>query len=345
MPIRAVASYMPCLAALRGRPYGPAIQKRIDAALDPKAVEFILEPDPEARLRALETAEVYICRNEAPPEGLFQRAKKLRLIQAGTPWGERIGMERAAEHGVAVALYPRPTSQAVADGAMLLLLILARNLPEGDRRIRGSWPGPFSPTRADGSAYNWTQVQGVQGLTGVRMGILGMGEIARFVAQRARGFGMDVRYWNRTPLPKPIERKLGCKPMEREKLLKAAEVLYVGVGMRPDTRHYVGAKELAALPEGAIVLNLGRGPLVDQEALLAALDSGRLGGAGLDVFSPEPLPPDHPLLRHPRVAATPHIGGGDDDNLVRELEGFLANAHRIAAGKRPIGIANGVKWS
>jgi phosphoglycerate dehydrogenase-like enzyme len=343
--VRVVASYMPCLLALRGRPYGPAIQKRIDRALDPEKVQFIVAPDMEARLKALETAEVYICRNEALPPALFQRAERLRLIQAGTPWGERIDMEAAAGQGVAVALMRRPISETVADMAIALMLVLVRNLAEGGRRIRGGWDGPLSPTRADGSAYNWTQLPDSRGLRGMRLGILGMGEIARFVGERARGFGMDIRYWNRTPLPRRIERKIGAKYLEKEKLLKTAEVLYVGVGMRPDTRHYVGERELAAMRKGAILLNLGRGPLVDQEALLAALESGHLGGAGLDVFTPEPLPPDHPLLRHPRVAATPHVGGGDDGMLVSELEAFLRNAHRIAEGKRPFGIANGVKWS
>ncbi|OGL62581.1 MAG: hypothetical protein A3I72_10560 [Candidatus Tectomicrobia bacterium RIFCSPLOWO2_02_FULL_70_19] len=345
MPVRVVASYMAALMSLKGRPYSPAIQKRIDRALDPGKVEFIVEPDAGARLKALEAAEVYIARNEPLPPDLFQRAKRLRLIQCGSAFGERIGMEAAAERGVAVALFRRPISQAVADLAMGLMLVLVRNLAEGGRRMRGGWDGPLSPTRPDGSAYNWTQLPGCKGVTGMRMGILGMGEIARFVSERAKGFGMDIRYWNRTPLPKKIERKLGAKYLEKEKLLKTADVLYVGVGNSPATRHFVGEKELAAMRKGAILLNLGRGPLVDQDALLAALNSGRLGGAGLDVFTPEPFPPDHPLLQHPRVAATPHVGGGDDEMLVSDLEAFMRNAHRIAEGKRPFGIANGVKWA
>jgi phosphoglycerate dehydrogenase-like enzyme len=343
-PIRVVASYMPSLLALRGRPYAPSIQKRIDKALDPERVEFILEPDPEARLKALEEAVVYICKNEALPAGLLERARRLRLLQIGSPWGERIDMEAAAERGVAVALMRRPISETVADLAVALMLTLVRNMRESDRRIRGGWDGPVSPTRPDGSAYNWTQLPDMRGLRKMRLGILGMGEIARFVSERAKGFGMDIRYWNRTPLPKSVERKLGAKYLEKDKLLKTAEVLYVGVGMRPDTRHYVGEKEISAMRKGAILLNLGRGPLVDQEALLAALQSGHLGGAGLDVFYPEPFPPDHPLLQHPRVAATPHVGGGDDGMIVSELEAFMRNAHRIADGKRPVGIANGVKW-
>ncbi|MBI3127370.1 MAG: hypothetical protein HYZ11_07180 [Candidatus Tectomicrobia bacterium] len=343
-PIRVVASYMPCLLALRGRPYAPAIQKRIDAALDPARVEFILEPDPAARLKALEEAVVYIHRNETLPPELFERAKKLKLVQAGTPWGERINMEEAARRGVAVALMRRPISETVADLAVALMLYLVRNMRESDRRIRGGWDGPLSPTRPDGSAYNWTQLPDSRGLRKMRLGILGMGEIARFFSERAKGFGMDIRYWNRTPLPRPIERKLGARYLEKDKLLKTSEVLYVGVGMRPDTRHFVGEKELAAMRKGAVLLNLGRGPLVDQEALLAALQSGRLGGAGLDVFYPEPLPADHPLLQHPRVVATPHVGGGDDGMIVSELEAFMKNAHRIVDGKRPVGIANGVKW-
>ncbi len=237
-----------------------------------------------------------------------------------------------------------PISDSVADHAMALLLSLARGLPEAERRAREGSGAPPSPTRPDGSAYNWTQMAGVRPLRGMRLGILGMGDIGRGVALRARAFGMETRYWNRTPLPAWIGRRLGAKPAAKEELFRTSQALVVAVSLSGETRGIVGERELRALPGGALLVNIGRGPLVDQEALGRALAEGRLGGAGLDVFEPEPLPGDHPLLGLPGVVPTPHVAGGDDDTLAREVEMFFQNVHRVLAGKRPRGIANGVRW-
>ncbi len=342
--VRVVTAYMPALNALRGRPVSEEVSRRVEAALDAERIELVMETDERARLEALEGAEFYLCRNDPLPRGFFERGRRLRLIHAGTVFGERIGLESAAAAGVPVAGFQRPIVDSVADHAMALLLALSRNLLEAARRARGEWRGPLSPTRPDGSAYNWAQVQGMRRLRGMRLGILGMGEIGRGLAQRAKGFGMPVRYWNRTTLPKWIDRKIGAKPVDKATLFGSSDVLFLGVWLREDTRHIVGKRELEALPRGAVLLNLGRGPLVDQEALLGALREGRLGGAGLDVFEPEPFPVDHPLLRHPNVIPTGHVAGGDDALLATELEAFFANVHRVLAGKRPRGIMNGVRW-
>jgi phosphoglycerate dehydrogenase-like enzyme len=117
------------------------------------------------------------------------------------------------------------------------------------------------------------------------------------------------------------------------------------VSLNDETRGIVGEKEIRSMPKGAVILNIGRGPLIDQQALYDALAGGHLGGAGLDVFTPEPLPTDHPLLKLPGVIATPHCAGGDDENLVNEVEMFFSNIHRVLDGKPPAGIANGVSWA
>ncbi len=342
--VRVVATRMPALRALRGKPLAPGIAERLAAALPEDRIELIVEPSEEARLEAIGEAEFYCCENERVSPQLLKRAKRLRLIQAGGVFIERLGTERAAAAGIPVVRFPMPITESVADHAMALLLGLVRNMPEASRRAREGGEAPPSPTRPDGSAYNWTHLRGVRPLRGMRLGILGLGDIGRAFALRAKAFGMETRYWNRTPLPAWINRRLGARAAGREEVLRTADVLFLGVLLGPETRGMIGEAEIAALPEGAILLNIGRGPLVDQKALLRALEEGRLGGAGLDVFEPEPLPTDHPLLKLPNVIPTPHVAGGDDDTLVSEIETFFGNIHRVLAGKRPRGIVNGVKW-
>lgn len=343
--IRVVTRILPCLRALRGRPLSATIEERLEATLAEERIDLIVEPDEEKRLKALEEAEFYICENDPLGPEFFRHAKRLRLIQAGGYFFERLKPEEAASHGIPVSAFPMPISDSVADHTMALLLHLKRNFLEAIRATREGSDKPFSPTRADGSAYNWTQLPGVQPLRGMRLGILGLGDIGRGISMRARAFGMEVRYWNRTPLPGWLNEKVGAEPVAKEELFEWSEALLIGVGLNDQTRGMVGEKEIRMMPKGAIVLNIARGPLIDQKALYDALADGHLGGAGLDVFEPEPFPMDHPLLKLPNVVPTPHCAGGDDENLLREVELFFSNIHLVLDGKPPIGITNGVSWA
>lgn len=343
--IRVATQILPCLKALRGRPLSPTIEERLGAALAEEHIDFIVEPDEGKRLKALAEAEFYICENDPLGPEFYRHAKRLRLIQAGGYFFERLKPEEAASHGIPVATFSMPISDSVADHTMTLLLHLKRNFSEAIRATREGSSKPLSPTRVDGSAYNWTQLSGVQPLRGMRLGILGLGDIGRGVSMRARAFGMEVRYWNRTPLPIWLNKEVGAEPLNKEELFEWSEALLVGVGLNDQTRGMVGEKEIRSMPKGAIILNVGRGPLISQKALYDALADGHLGGAGLDVFEPEPFPTDHHLLKLPNVVATPHCAGGDDENLLREVELFFSNIHLVLEGKPPIGITNGVSWA
>jgi phosphoglycerate dehydrogenase-like enzyme len=336
---------LPCLRALRSRPLSAEITKRIDDALDGDRIDLIVEPDERKRLKALEEAAFFICENDAPGPEFYRHAGGLKLIQAGGYFFERLKPEEAASRGIPVATFAMPISDSVADHTMTLLLHLKRNFGESVRAAREGSDRPVSPTRPDGSAYNWTQLAGIKPLRGLRLGILGLGDIGRGISMRARAFGMEIRYWNRTPLPAWLNESVGAAPMEKEALFEWSEALVVGVSLNDETRGIVGEKEIRSMPKGAVILNIGRGPLIDQQALYDALAGGHLGGAGLDVFTPEPLPTDHPLLKLPGVIATPHCAGGDDENLVNEVEMFFSNIHRVLDGKPPAGIANGVSWA
>ncbi len=341
---RAVTAYHPTLGSTKGRPISPEHQRRIEEIVSSDRVEFVMEPDPEKRMKALEGADFLLTKNAPLPEDLFRRAERLRLINVGTAFGEKIDAEAAAERGVAVAFFDRPITNSVADHSMALILNLVRNMPEASRTVREGSGRPLSPTRPDGSSYNWTQTQGVRPLMGMRLGILGMGEISRALAVRARAFGMEVRYWNRTPLPEWVDRRTGAAPVTQDELFRASDVLFPAMGLNDQTRGIVGEESLRAMPRGSYLISIGRGPLVDQEALRSALEDGHIAGAGLDVFDPEPFPQDHPLLGFPNLFPTPHLAGGDDENLVRELESWMANVHRVLDGQEPENIVNGVAW-
>ena len=335
--VRVVTRLLPCIRALRGRPVSPAIEERLARALDPEKIELIIEPDAEKRMAAVEEADFFFSENDPLPGDFYERAKKLKLIQAGGYFFEKLQIERATGAGVPVMTFPMPITDSVADHVIAMLLALARNFEVAVRAAREGSGNPASPKRADGSAYNWTQTQGIAPLRGMRLGVLGMGDIGRGVALRARAFGMEIIYWNRTPLPESVDEALSAKPVAREELFRNADALLVGVGLNDETRGIVGEKEIRALPRGAYLLNIGRGALIDQEAMYRALSDGHLGGAGLDVFDPEPLPASHPLLRLPNVIPTPHCAGGDDENIITEIEIFFANIHRALAGEAPLG--------
>ena len=342
--VRVVARMLPCIRALRGRPFSPAIEERMTRAMDEEKIELIIEPDAEKRMAAVEEADFFLCENDPLPDDFYTRAKKLKLIQAGGYFFEKLQIERATDAGVPVMTFPMPITDSVADHTIMMLLALARNFEETMRAAREGSDKPLSPQRPDGSAFNWTQTQGIAPLRGMRLGVLGMGDIGRGVALRARAFGMEILYWNRTPLPESVDEALGARPVSREELFEKAQALLVGVALNDETRGIIGEKEIRTLPGGAYILNIGRGPLIDQEAMHRALTDGHLGGAGLDVFDPEPFPPDHPLLRLPNVIPSPHCAGGDDENILREIEIYFENIHRALAGDTPLEIVNGVAW-
>ncbi len=345
MPVpRVVVAYHPTIGSTRGRPISAEHQSRIDAATSSERMDFIMEPDPAKLMEAVGEAEFFLTKNAALPDGLLEKAKRLRLIDVATRYGEKVDAEAAAKAGVPVAFCDRPIVNSVADHSMALLLAMVRNMPEAARAAREGSDKPLSPTRPDGSAYNWTQLEGVRPLRGIRLGLLGMGEIAREFAVRAAACGMEVQYWNRSPLPEWIDRKTGATPVGQDDLFRTSDVIYPSVGLNEHTRHIVGEDAIRAMPRGSYLINIGRGPLVDQEALQRALEDGHLAGAGLDVFDTEPFPTDHPLLRAPGLIPTPHLAGGDNETLVRELESWLGNVHRVIEGGEPENIVNGVEW-
>lgn len=226
--------------------------------------------------------------------------------------------------GVVVTNTPDVLSDATAEIALLLLLGAARRASEGDRLVReGRWAS-WSPAFMVG-----TQVAG----TGKRLGIVGMGRVGQAFARLVAGFGLEVHYYNRRELP-PDQANGGIYHDTVESLLAVSDFLSLHCPATPETRDLMNGERLALLPEGAILVNTARGALVDEDALTAALKSGRLSAAGLDVFKTEPGG-NPELSKLDNIFMLPHIGSATRET--RDAMGFRAldNLDAFFAGEEP----------
>lgn len=235
---------------------------------------------------------------------------------------EHIDVEAAKKRGIVVTNTPDVLTDATADIAMLLILGAARRAWEGECMVRNATWGAWAPTG----------MLGVQ-VTGNRLGIMGMGRIGQAVARRARGFDMEVHYHNRSRLPAELEHGATFHA-DLDSLLAVSSILSIHCPSTPETRKAINAETLAKLPDGAIVVNTARGNVVDDEALIAALKSGKLFAAGIDVYDGEPN--IHPGYRDLTNAfLLPHLGSAT--HATRDGMGFKAvdNLDAFFAGKEP----------
>ena len=303
----------------------------------PEAVEARLRRDYDARLNAddriygsdelvalADGADAIIpCHTEKLTGDLIGRLPaSVRAICSFSVGYDHIDLEAAQSRGITVTNTPEVLSDATAEIAMLLLLGAARRAHEGEQKIRAD-------TWADWSA---TCQLGIQ-VTGKRLGIIGMGRVGRIMARRARGFDMAIHYYNRHRLTPELEQG-AIYHHSVESLLPHCEFLSIHCPATPETRHLMNAERIALLPDGAILVNTARGAVVDDDALIDALGSGRLFAAGLDVFDNEPaIDPRYRVL--PNTFLLPHIGSATRET--RDAMGFRAldNLDAIMAGREP----------
>ncbi|MFC4352691.1 2-hydroxyacid dehydrogenase [Fodinicurvata halophila] len=278
--------------------------------------------------RCQEVDAVLPCHSEHfTAEVIAQLPERLKVIANHSVGVDHVDLTAAKERGILVTNTPDVLSDATAEIAMLCMLGAARRGAEGDRLIRqGRWDF-WSPAFMVGSQ-----------VTGKRFGVLGMGRVGQVAAERARGFGMEVHYHNRARLPDHLE-KGAVFHSDLDSLLAVSDVLSLHCPATPDTRDIVNAETLAKLPDGAILVNTARGNLVDEKALIAALTSGKLFAAGLDVFKNEPGGnPEIAALEN--VFLLPHIGSATRET--RDAMGFRAldNLDAFFAGHKPEDIVN-----
>jgi glyoxylate reductase len=219
-------------------------------------------------------------------------------------------------HGVLLTNTPGVLTDTTADLAWALLMAAARRIVEGHKLIEaGGWKS-WSPLFMVG-----------QEISGATLGIVGAGRIGSAVARRARGFDMRVLYHNRHRAP-ALEAETGAEYHALDDLLRAADFVVVLVPLTAETRGMVGAREFALMKPTAVFVNAARGPIVQEQALVAALKHGQIAAAGLDVFEHEPIGADHPLLGLPNVVAVPHIGSA---TLATRTRMATTAAHNLVA--------------
>lgn len=238
---------------------------------------------------------------------MMDAAPRLRIIARVGIGVDTVDIAAATDRGIVVCNTPDGPTESTAEHTVAMLLALAKRLKEGDANLsRGEW-GPLS-------VLTGTEVRGKT------LGIIGMGRIGQRVAEiRRSGLQMKVLAYSRS-LSEDQAAHLHVIAADLETVIASADFLTLHVPSTPETRNLLNRERLARMKQGAYLLNMARGPLVDSAALLEAIDSGKLAGAGLDVFDPEPLPRESPLRDHPRIIVTPHTGSNTVDGRTR-MEG------------------------
>ena len=288
-----------------------------------------LPPPRDELMAALAEAEGLICLlTDNIDAGLLAEAPKLRVVSAMAVGYDHIDVEAATANGVLVTHTPGVLTETTADFAFALLLSAARRLPEAERTVReGHW-GTWSPSFLLGSDMH-----------GATLGIVGLGEIGLAVARRARGFGMRVLYHSRTRRP-AAEEELGCVYVGLDELLGESDFVSVHLPLTPETRHLFDDAAFERMKTTAIFVNTARGAIVDEAALMRALDSKVIAGAAIDVAEVEPLPQHDPLLRLPNLLATPHIASASVATRSRMAEMAVDNLLSALAGETPAHCVN-----
>jgi phosphoglycerate dehydrogenase-like enzyme len=227
----------------------------------------------------------------------------------------------------------------VAELAITLILALSKELlishmsvAEGSYRLRGLRPERTAQAKY---SFHWMKNTRVHEVYGKTLGTVGMGEIGCELALRASAMGMRNLYYKRNPLPHELEDRFQAEYRPLPALLRESDYLCLAMPHTPETDKMIGEEQLALLKPDAYLVNIARGGVIDEEALIRALAEGRLAGAALDVFTHEPLPADSPLCRMHNVILTPHIGGGTGSNDRLELGEALEEMARILSGERP----------
>jgi glyoxylate reductase len=257
---------------------------------------------------------------------LLAAAPALRAVSTCSVGVDHVDLAEATRRGIPVGYTPGVLTDATADLAFALLLAAARRIPEAERFVRGGrWARPWEPGLLLGRE-----------LAGATLGIVGLGPIGAAVARRAQGFGMRVIGWTRSGRGVPeVEsvRELGA-------LLERSDFVSVHVARTPETTPLIGAREIALMKRGAILVNTARGGIVDERALCDALASGRLAAAALDVFATEPLPMSSPLLAAPNLVLAPHIGSATRETRARMAELCVRNLVAALRGEEMPRCAN-----
>jgi len=258
---------------------------------------------------------------------MLDKATRLRLIALTSVGFDMVDMSAATARGILVTNTPDVLTETVADLTFALILAVARRVCETERWLRaGQWHTPgVSPMGRD--VHHAT------------LGVVGLGRIGAAVAGRARGFQMQVLYTDFVRR-ESLEQQYGYRFVDLDTLLRESDFVTLHVPLLPETTGMIGAAQLALMKRTAYLINAARGPVVDEPALIAALQTGRIAGAGLDVYETEPIEPSNPLLAMDNVVTLPHVGSATEATRQAMVDLATDNVLAVLQGQPPITPAN-----
>jgi D-3-phosphoglycerate dehydrogenase len=299
---------------------GPPLPDETRAVWDAAGCQLTLTSlrDEQGRLRdEVRQAEVLVAGGEPIDAEAFAGMERARFLLRPYVGYDDIEVEAASEHGILVANVPDTFIEEVANQTLALLLAVNRRLPQMDQFVReGLWAARQNPREA---------AHPIRRLSTMTLGLIGFGNIGRLVAQRAAPFGFRMIACDPF-VSASVAAEYGVELLPMDDLLRRSDLISVHVFLHRTTRHLLDARAFSLMKPTAILVNTSRGPVVDEAALIAALQAGRLAGAGLDVFEQEPLDPASPLTRLEQVILAPHLASYSDegDAIHRERVGHLA---------------------
>ena len=261
----------------------------------------VFEVDTKKNFDALKDTDSIVLLILKMQNEVVARIEGLKMIMRWGAGFDSVDIEEAGKHGIYVCNTPGANAYAVAELTVALMLAVGRKLICHDRAIhQGEW--------SKNTFLNQTRT-----LNNKVVGIIGGGNIGRQVASRVQAFGSTVQYYDPFRLPEEMEEKLHMKYVGLEELIRTSDVITLHVPLMASTRHMIGEKEIEKMKDGAILINVARGGLMDDGAVVNAVNAGKLSGAGIDCVEEEPAKLGSPILENPNIIVTPHVGGGSAD--------------------------------
>lgn len=302
-----------------------------DSAIGPLAERYEVARcsalDEAAWAEAIIEVDAVVIPASGMPRSILDRARQLRLIQKTGAGYDRLDIPAATARGIPIAVTAGANASTVAEYTFLLMLSLGRGI-DGQRA---------SLARGDFRDYP-AAVAGME-LFGATVGIVGLGAIGIDIARKAAAFGMRILATSRSAKPE-IEASLGIARVDLPVLLQQSDFVVLACPLTPETRGLIDAAALTRMKPTAYLINIARGGVIDEPALIDALRHGQIAGAGLDVFGQEPTPADYPLLGLPNVIATPHVAGLAAGAVHRVWQCVAENVDRVERGERPLWVVN-----
>jgi glyoxylate reductase len=307
----------------------PAPRTLLEAHFDTEYWEQPERPPRAEVLRRVADKDALICLLTEKVDGeLLAAAPGLRIAANVAVGYDNIDVAACTARKVAATNTPGVLDETTADFAWTLLMAVARRLVEGDRLVRsGQWRGWNLDQLTGGDVHSKT------------LGLVGFGRIGRAVARRATGFRMRVLYTDAVRAPAEVEQEVGARFVERDRLLAEADFISLHVPLLPETRHLMSTAEFSKMKKSAYLVNTSRGPVVDEAALVRALEAGEIAGAALDVYEREPEV--HPgLIGRDDVVLAPHIASASLETRTKMAQMAVENCVALFTGRKPPNILN-----